>query len=79
MVHGVSYKTALLRGVVLTVISLVQDKDWENAVQFLPVSDSKKLEKKKGPGKAGAVIGVVILLAVIALMTGLLVWHFHCE
>ncbi|XP_046892314.1 ST14 transmembrane serine protease matriptase a [Hypomesus transpacificus] len=54
-----------------------KDKDWENSVQFLPASDSKKLEKKKGPGKVGAVIGLVILLAVIALMTGLLVWHFH--
>ncbi|XP_028275698.1 ST14 transmembrane serine protease matriptase a [Parambassis ranga] len=52
-------------------------KDWENSVQFLPASDNKKLEKKKGPGKVGAVIGVVVLAAVIALMTGLLVWHFH--
>lgn len=24
-------------------------------------------------------IGVVIFAAVIALMTGLLVWHFHCK
>ncbi|XP_044211137.1 ST14 transmembrane serine protease matriptase a [Thunnus albacares] len=53
------------------------DKDWDTAVQFLPASDNKKLEKKKGPGKVGAVIGVVIFAAVIALMTGLLVWHFH--
>ncbi|XP_038145884.1 suppressor of tumorigenicity 14 protein homolog [Cyprinodon tularosa] len=44
---------------------------------FLQVSDNKKLEKKKSPGKIGAVIGVVIFVAVIALMTGLLVWHFH--
>uniref|UniRef100_A0A8C2Z469 ST14 transmembrane serine protease matriptase a n=1 Tax=Cyclopterus lumpus TaxID=8103 RepID=A0A8C2Z469_CYCLU len=29
------------------------------------------------PGKVGAVIGVVIFAAVVALMTGLLVWHFH--
>uniref|UniRef100_A0A3B5BNQ2 Suppression of tumorigenicity 14 n=1 Tax=Stegastes partitus TaxID=144197 RepID=A0A3B5BNQ2_9TELE len=54
-----------------------QDKDWDTAVQFLPASDNKKLEKKKGPGKVGAVIGVVIFAAVVALMTGLLVWHFH--
>uniref|UniRef100_A0A8C4GIG8 Suppressor of tumorigenicity 14 protein homolog n=1 Tax=Dicentrarchus labrax TaxID=13489 RepID=A0A8C4GIG8_DICLA len=53
------------------------DKDWDTSVQFLPASDNKKLEKKKGPGKAGAVIGVVIFVAVVALMTGLLVWHFH--
>ncbi|XP_074496372.1 ST14 transmembrane serine protease matriptase a [Sebastes fasciatus] len=53
------------------------DKDWDTSVQFLPASDNKKLEKKKGPGKVGAVISVVIFAAVIALMTGLLVWHFH--
>lgn len=54
-----------------------QDKDWDTSVQFLPASDNKKLEKKKGPGKVGAVIGVVVFAAVVALMTGLLVWHFH--
>ncbi|KAG7479094.1 suppressor of tumorigenicity 14 protein [Solea senegalensis] len=53
------------------------DKDWDTSVQFLPASDNKKLEKKKGPGKIGAVIGVVIFAAVVALMAGLLVWHFH--
>uniref|UniRef100_A0A673BBF4 Matriptase n=1 Tax=Sphaeramia orbicularis TaxID=375764 RepID=A0A673BBF4_9TELE len=44
--------------------------------EFLPASDNKKLEKNKGR-KIGAVIGVVIFAAVVALMTGLLVWHFH--
>lgn len=53
------------------------DEDWDTNVQFLPASDNKKLEKKKGPGKVGAVIGVVIFALVVALMTGLLVWHFH--
>ncbi|XP_073336142.1 ST14 transmembrane serine protease matriptase a [Pagrus major] len=53
------------------------DNDWDTSVHFLPASDNKKFEKKKGPGKVGAVIGVVIFAAVIALMTGLLVWHFH--
>uniref|UniRef100_A0A667XAX5 Suppressor of tumorigenicity 14 protein homolog n=1 Tax=Myripristis murdjan TaxID=586833 RepID=A0A667XAX5_9TELE len=53
------------------------DTDWDTSVQFLPASDSKKLEKKKGPGKTGAVIGVLIFATVVALMTGLLVWHFH--
>ncbi|XP_036005531.1 suppressor of tumorigenicity 14 protein homolog [Fundulus heteroclitus] len=51
-------------------------KDFENE-QFLQVADNKKLEKKKHPGKTGAVIGAVIFAAVVALMTGLLVWHFH--
>ncbi|XP_030622033.1 ST14 transmembrane serine protease matriptase a [Chanos chanos] len=53
------------------------DRDWDQSVTFLPASDSKKLEKKKGPGKMGAVIGLVVFLAIVALMTGLLVWHFH--
>uniref|UniRef100_A0A6Q2YHE3 Suppressor of tumorigenicity 14 protein homolog n=1 Tax=Esox lucius TaxID=8010 RepID=A0A6Q2YHE3_ESOLU len=52
-------------------------RDWDQAVTFLPASDSKKLEKKKGPGRIGAVIGVVVLAALLALMIGLLVWHFH--
>lgn len=54
-----------------------KEKEWDTTVQFLPASDNKKLEKKKGPGKVGAVIGVVIFAAVVALMAGLLVWHFH--
>ncbi|MCJ8733437.1 hypothetical protein PDJAM_G00223470 [Pangasius djambal] len=53
------------------------DKDWDQSVTFLPATDSKKLEKKKRPGKIGAIIGIVIFAAVVALMTGLLVWHFH--
>ncbi|XP_023207560.1 suppressor of tumorigenicity 14 protein-like [Xiphophorus maculatus] len=50
------------------------DKEYES-VQFLQTGDSKKLEK--GPGKTGAVIGVVILAVAVGLITGLLVWHFH--
>ncbi|XP_028430206.1 ST14 transmembrane serine protease matriptase a isoform X2 [Perca flavescens] len=53
------------------------DKDWDTSVQFLPASDNKKLEKKKGPRRVWAVIAVVVFAAVIALITGLLVWHFH--
>ncbi|KAL3991483.1 enhancer of mRNA-decapping protein 4 [Sarotherodon galilaeus] len=52
------------------------DKDWDIDVH-LPASDTKRLEKKKHPGKTGAVIGVVILAALVALMAGILVWHFH--
>ncbi|KAJ8402157.1 hypothetical protein AAFF_G00370220 [Aldrovandia affinis] len=51
--------------------------DWDTSVQFLPASDSKKLEKKRVPVKIGIGVGLVILAAVIALITGLLVWHFH--
>lgn len=53
------------------------DKDWDQAVTFLPASDHKKMEKKKGPGKIGIIVGLVILAAVLALIIGLVVWHFH--
>ncbi|XP_063061336.1 ST14 transmembrane serine protease matriptase a [Engraulis encrasicolus] len=52
------------------------EHEWDPSLQFLPASDSKKLEKKKGL-KAGAVIGLIVFFLVISLMTGLLVWHFH--
>lgn len=53
------------------------DHEWDPSLQFLPASDSKKLEKKKRPGKVGAAIGLIVFFLVISLMTGLLVWHFH--
>uniref|UniRef100_A0A3Q4G7T7 ST14 transmembrane serine protease matriptase a n=1 Tax=Neolamprologus brichardi TaxID=32507 RepID=A0A3Q4G7T7_NEOBR len=53
------------------------DKDWDDNDFHLQASDTKRLEKKKHPGKAGVVIGVVILAALVALMAGILVWHFH--
>uniref|UniRef100_A0A8C1PQU6 Suppression of tumorigenicity 14a n=1 Tax=Cyprinus carpio TaxID=7962 RepID=A0A8C1PQU6_CYPCA len=54
-----------------------EDKDWEQADTFLPASDNQKLEKKRGPGKVGIIVAVVTLAAVLALIIGLLVWHFH--
>ncbi|XP_074538629.1 suppressor of tumorigenicity 14 protein homolog [Halichoeres trimaculatus] len=55
-----------------------QDQDWDANLQFLPASDSKHLEKK--PGRRRKLwIGVGLLLAAVALalLTGLLVWHYH--
>ncbi|XP_075993573.1 suppressor of tumorigenicity 14 protein homolog [Genypterus blacodes] len=55
-----------------------QDPDWDSALQFLPASDSRRLEKK--PWRSKRVwMGVGLLLAAVgvALLTGLLVWHFH--
>ncbi|KAJ8266611.1 hypothetical protein GJAV_G00132470 [Gymnothorax javanicus] len=51
--------------------------DWDPSVQFLPASDSKNLEKRKRPRKLGVGIGLMILAVVLALITGLLVWHLH--
>uniref|UniRef100_A0A3B4XEE2 ST14 transmembrane serine protease matriptase b n=1 Tax=Seriola lalandi dorsalis TaxID=1841481 RepID=A0A3B4XEE2_SERLL len=48
--------------------------------QFLPASDSKHLEKKPGRRKKLWIgVGLVLAAAAVALLTGLLVWHFHCE
>uniref|UniRef100_A0A8C1L880 Suppression of tumorigenicity 14b n=1 Tax=Cyprinus carpio TaxID=7962 RepID=A0A8C1L880_CYPCA len=45
--------------------------------QFLPASDAKKLQKKRISFRAIMTIGLPTALAIIALVTGLLVWHFH--
>ncbi|XP_038145856.1 suppressor of tumorigenicity 14 protein homolog [Cyprinodon tularosa] len=50
-------------------------KEFESE-KFPKESENKTLEKN-GPGKTAVVIGAVILAAVIALMTGLLIWHFQ--
>ncbi|XP_036380683.1 ST14 transmembrane serine protease matriptase b [Megalops cyprinoides] len=52
------------------------DPEWDTSIQFLPASNSKKLEKKR-VGKVGIAIIVVIVAAVIALIIGLVVWHFQ--
>ncbi|KAM7405386.1 hypothetical protein PAMP_012653 [Pampus punctatissimus] len=55
-----------------------EDADWDTTLQFLPASDSNQLEKKPGRRKK-LWIGVILVLSAIALalLTGLLVWHFH--
>lgn len=52
------------------------DDSWDTGVQFLPASNSKKLEKK-GPKKALSIVAVLVFITVLSVMTGLLVWHFH--
>uniref|UniRef100_A0A665VJL6 Suppressor of tumorigenicity 14 protein homolog n=1 Tax=Echeneis naucrates TaxID=173247 RepID=A0A665VJL6_ECHNA len=45
---------------------------------FLPASDSKHLEKKPGRRKKMWIgLGLVLAAGSLALLTGLLVWHFH--
>ncbi|XP_069038773.1 ST14 transmembrane serine protease matriptase a isoform X2 [Lepisosteus oculatus] len=53
------------------------DRDWDTSLQFLPAADAKKVEKRRGPGRKMAMAAIVVFAAVVALMTGLLVWHFH--
>ncbi|XP_028265434.1 suppressor of tumorigenicity 14 protein homolog [Parambassis ranga] len=58
--------------------SLRQDPDWDTALQFLPASDSKQLEKRPGfRRKLWIGVGLVLAAAGLALLTGMLVWHFH--
>ncbi|XP_071398455.1 suppressor of tumorigenicity 14 protein homolog, partial [Centroberyx affinis] len=52
--------------------------DWDTALQFLPASDSKQVEKKPGRRKKVWIgLGLVAGAAGLALLTGLLVWNFH--
>ncbi|TKS76486.1 Suppressor of tumorigenicity 14 protein [Collichthys lucidus] len=54
------------------------DPDWDAALQFLPATDSKQLEKKPGRRKRLWIgVGLLVSAAALALLTGLLVWHFH--
>lgn len=55
-----------------------QDPDWDTTLQFLPVADSKGLEKKTGRRKKMWIgVGLLVSAAALALLTGLLVWHYH--
>ncbi|XP_030589843.1 suppressor of tumorigenicity 14 protein homolog [Archocentrus centrarchus] len=56
--------------------SPTRDRDWGADLQFLPATDSKQLEKKLYEKKR-LWIGVGMLICALALMTGLLVWHFN--
>ncbi|KAI3357911.1 hypothetical protein L3Q82_016294 [Scortum barcoo] len=56
----------------------LQDLDWDTNLQFLPASDSQQLEKKPGRRKKLWMgVGLLLAAAAVALLTGLLVWHFH--
>ncbi|XP_061591640.1 ST14 transmembrane serine protease matriptase b [Cololabis saira] len=56
---------------------LKHDVDFDANMQFLPATDSKRLEKKPGRRKLCIGLGLLAAAAALALLTGLLVWHFH--
>ncbi|XP_022068557.2 suppressor of tumorigenicity 14 protein homolog [Acanthochromis polyacanthus] len=59
-------------------LSVLQDPEWDTTLQFLPASDGRKLEKKPGfRRKLWMGVGLLLAAAALALLTGLLVWHFH--
>lgn len=51
---------------------------FEEGLEFLPVNNSKKVEKR-GPKPCVVSVAVLIGFFLLSLMAGLLVWHFHCE
>ncbi|XP_067279127.1 ST14 transmembrane serine protease matriptase b [Pseudorasbora parva] len=55
----------------------IPDNNLDQTEQFLPASDAKKLQKKRVSRRTIVVIGVPTALVIFALVTGLLVWHFH--
>lgn len=58
----------------------LQMEDWDTTLNFLPATDSKRLEKVSGRQKKLWIgVGLLLLAVVVALLTGLLVWHFNCE
>lgn len=59
---------------------VLQEEEWESGLQFLPATDSRRLEKKPGCRKKLWIgLGLLLASAAVALLTGLLVWHFHRE
>lgn len=55
-------------------------KEWDTTLQFLPTTDTKPLEKMSDRRKKLWIgLGLLLLAAALALMTGLLVWHFNSE
>ncbi|KAM9350770.1 suppressor of tumorigenicity 14 protein homolog [Symphorus nematophorus] len=58
--------------------SPIQDPEWDTMLQFLPATDAQQLEKKPGRRKKLWVgVGLLLAAAALALITGLLVWHYH--
>lgn len=61
-------------------LCLIQGDELESTFQFLPVTDSRGLEKKPGrTKKLWMGLGLLLAAVSVALLTGLLVWHFHRE
>ncbi|XP_058400786.1 suppressor of tumorigenicity 14 protein isoform X1 [Diceros bicornis minor] len=49
---------------------------FEEGVEFLPVNNTKKVEKQ-GPKRSVVLVAVLVGFFLLSLMTGFLVWHFQ--
>ncbi|KAG8523248.1 Suppressor of tumorigenicity 14 protein [Galemys pyrenaicus] len=61
---------------VLSTVSVQNVNGGEEGVEFLPVNNTKKVEKR-GPRRWVVLLALLLGFLVISLTTGLLVWHFH--
>lgn len=50
----------------------------DELVEFLPATDTKKMEKMTLKKKL-LIAGIVVGAALVSLAIGLLVWHFACK
>ena len=51
---------------------------FEEGLEFLPVNNTRKVEKR-GPRLWVVLAAVLTGLLLLSLTAGLLVWHFQCE
>lgn len=51
---------------------------FEEGVEFLPVNNAKKVEKR-GPRRWVVLVALLVSFLLLSLVIGLLVWHFQCE
>lgn len=50
----------------------------EEGVEFLPVNNTKKVEKR-GPKRWVVLVAVLVGLLLLSVVACVLVWHFQCE
>lgn len=51
---------------------------FEEGVEFLPVNNAKKVEKR-GPRRCVVLVVLLVSFLFLSLVAGFLVWHFLCE
>ncbi|XP_044066157.1 suppressor of tumorigenicity 14 protein homolog [Siniperca chuatsi] len=57
--------------------SPAEDPEWDTTVEFLPPTEEQQEEKSGHRKTLWAGVALLLSAAAVALITGLLVWHFH--